>query len=198
MIPSRKWEPGDEPLYTTAKAKSWPCHHTFVAAGRVGKQYCTNCGVEQRPVRPLWGETVMDLAELLTKRATCPRAQVGAVITIDRRIIATGYNGAPTGAAHCLQVGCLMDGDHCVRSVHAEANAIAQLARFGVATGGAAQLWTTHSPCLNCAGLIVQAGIEAVVYKNVYGKTIDKVRELLVTADISIREFYTRQETTQP
>lgn len=104
------------------------------------------------------------MAFIASLRSTCERASVGAIISRDGRVISTGYVGAPPGALHCTDIGCKL-GNHngCVRTVHAEANAIAFAARNGTATGGAV-LHSTHSPCEPCAKLIASAGIIRVVY----------------------------------
>lgn len=124
--------------------------------------------------RPTREQTFMDMAELMRKRSTCLRGQIGVVIVQDRRVIATGYNGTPPGALHCSDVGCQVNEDGvqagCTRTVHAEANAIAWAARVGVATQGA-DLYTTHSPCPRCAQLILSAGIVRVFWKREYRLT---------------------------
>jgi dCMP deaminase len=109
----------------------------------------------------------MDIAERVAQRSTCPRRSVGAVIVKQKRILATGYNGAPSGMDHCTDVGCLMVDDHCVRSLHAEQNAIIQAAQFGVGTGGA-EIYTTSSPCTTCAKMIINAGMTKVWYSEGY------------------------------
>ena len=114
---------------------------------------------------------LMETAHVISHRGTCERSQVGVVISKDSRIISTGYVGSPAGAAHCYEVGCEI-GSHggCVRTVHAEANAIAFSARSGVATQGGV-LYCTLSPCRECAKLIINAGIERVVYHHEYRDT---------------------------
>ena len=103
----------------------------------------------------------------IAQRSTCEKLQVGAVIALAGRILSTGYNGAPAGLPHCLAVGCEIFGDHCVRTVHAEANAVAWAARYGVPVGGA-DLFCTDAPCLDCSKLLVNAGIKRVYYKRAY------------------------------
>lgn len=129
----------------------------------------------------------MQMAELLRLRSSCNRGQVGALIVRDARIVSTGYNGAPSGAPHCTDVGCDVqhvyvehkhpDGGYyaepeeqelgCQRAVHAEANAIAWAARKGISTEGAT-LYSTHAPCLKCAQLIATCGIKVVYYQQSY------------------------------
>jgi dCMP deaminase len=92
---------------------------------------------------------------------------VGAVIVRDKRILTTGYNGAPSGLPHCTEAGCLMVNGHCVRTLHAEQNAIIQGALHGVDVSGSS-IYVTHQPCLVCAKMIINAGIERVVYAGHY------------------------------
>ena len=117
--------------------------------------------------RPDWPIYFMDIAGRVATRSTCPRRSVGAVIVMNKRILATGYNGAPAGMDHCIDVGCLMVEGHCVRTLHAEQNAIIQAAQFGVSTQGA-EIYITSSPCLNCAKAIINAGIRKVWYWDGY------------------------------
>jgi len=95
------------------------------------------------------------------------RAQVGAVIVKDKRILTTGYNGAPKGLPHCTEVGCEMVGGHCVRALHAEQNAILQAALYGVPLEGGS-IYITHQPCQTCAKMIINAGLARVVYAGHY------------------------------
>lgn len=121
--------------------------------------------MQSRPDRDEW---LMRLAVVVSTRGTCTRAQVGAVISREGRIIATGYVGAPAGLPHCTEEGCVL-GPHggCSRTVHAESNAIAFAARFGTSTDGA-ELHSTHSPCDNCAKSIINSGIRRVVFEHEY------------------------------
>lgn len=113
-------------------------------------------------------QMLMEVARVVAFRGTCTRAFIGAVIAKDGRIISSGYVGAPAGAPHCSDVGCEI-GTHngCIRTVHAESNAIAFAAKFGSSTDGAT-LYTTLSPCNDCAKLIINSGIKRVVYHNEY------------------------------
>jgi dCMP deaminase len=113
-------------------------------------------------------EMMMRVAAVVSQRGTCQRASVGAVIVLDGRIVSTGYVGSPAGMPHCTDVGCeLGDDQGCVRTVHAESNAIAFAARAGIATDRST-LYCTHSPCLNCAKIILNAGIVRLVYEEPY------------------------------
>jgi dCMP deaminase len=109
--------------------------------------------------RVSWDRYFMNLAIQAATRSTCPRKHVGAVVVRDRTVLSTGYNGSMRGSEHCTDAGCLMENDHCVRTVHAEANAIAQAARHGIRLDGA-QIYVTASPCFNCFKLIANSGID--------------------------------------
>ncbi len=117
--------------------------------------------------RPGWEGYFLAMADLVALRSTCLRRQVGAVLVRDERVIATGYNGSLRGQPHCTEVGCLMVDGHCKRTVHAELNALLQCAFHGAASRGGT-LFTTSFPCLDCAQAIVQAGVETVVFRDLY------------------------------
>ena len=122
---------------------------------------------KQTSKRPSWDEYFIRIAEIVGSRSTCDRAHVGAVITRSNVILSTGYNGAPRGLPHCDDVGHEIVDGHCVRTVHAEANAIAQAARNGAAIEGAI-IYLTISPCYDCFKMMVNAGIKEVFYKQFY------------------------------
>ena len=129
----------------------------------------------------------MDIAEIMSRRATCPRLQTGAVIvSFDLRILSTGYNGAPENSPHCLENGCLMEDNHCVRSVHAELNALLYAARRGISVEGST-MYILHAPCVRCAICIAQAGIWEVYYKYDYGDLSGPLR--LQSLDVNARRF---------
>lgn len=116
-------------------------------------------------------QMLMEMAIIASKRSTCNRKHVGALIAIDGRPVSVGYAGAPSGLPHCLEHGCLPGPDGgCIRTQHAEANAIAFAARKGISTERAT-LYTTVSPCLACAKLIINAGIDVVWFLELYRKT---------------------------
>lgn len=117
--------------------------------------------------RPSWDEYFLRIAKEVATRATCPRRSVGAVIVLDRRILTTGYNGAPHGLAHCTEVGCKIVDGHCQRALHAEQNAILQAALNGVSTRGAT-VYVTCQPCNTCAKMLINAGIVRVVFEGDY------------------------------
>ena len=107
-------------------------------------------------------ELLGNIAQLVARRSTCLRLSVGAVLAQEGRIVSMGYNGAPAGMPHCEPETCGPD-DVCIRTVHAEANTIAFAAKNGIKTQGTT-LYTTHSPCMNCAKLIINSGIRRVMF----------------------------------
>src|SRR5690606_31698402 len=109
----------------------------------------------------------MAQSHLLALRSTCTRLAVGATIVRDKRIIAGGYNGSIAGGTHCIDEGCYVIDNHCVRTIHAEMNALLQCAKFGVPTENA-EIYVTHFPCLQCCKALIQAGIKAVYYATDY------------------------------
>ena len=135
-------------------------------------------------MRPSWDEYFMQIAFTVAQRSTCDRAHVGCVLVRERRILTTGYNGAPAGLPHCLDVGCLVyksqtpSGEweeNCFRTIHAEINAIAQAARHGVAIRDAA-IYITHTPCIHCFKVLINTGITRVCYEKPY--KLDTIAEL--------------------
>ncbi len=110
-----------------------------------------------------WNQYFMSQSHLLALRSTCTRLAVGATIVRDKRIIAGGYNGSIAGGVHCSDEGCYVIDNHCVRTIHAEMNALLQCAKFGVPTEGA-EIYVTHFPCLQCCKALIQAGIKTVYY----------------------------------
>jgi dCMP deaminase len=117
--------------------------------------------------RASWDEYFMRIAEDVASRATCDRKHVGAVIVRDKSILATGYNGSIRGLPHCDEDGHLMEDGHCVRTIHAEANAIIQAARNGVRIDGAT-IYVTASPCWGCFKMIANAGCTRIVFGEFY------------------------------
>ena len=114
-----------------------------------------------------WDQYFMEIARVVSSRATCDRKHVGAVIVRDRTILSTGYNGSVRGMKHCDEIGHMMEDGHCVRTVHSEANAIVQAAKNGVAIDGAT-IYVTASPCWPCFKLIANAGIKRIVFGELY------------------------------
>ncbi|WP_455140775.1 deoxycytidylate deaminase [Candidatus Hodarchaeum mangrovi] len=114
-----------------------------------------------------WEQYFMKIALQVASRSTCNRKHIGAVIVRDKTILSTGYNGSIRGLAHCDEIGHLMENDHCVRTVHAESNAIAQAAKNGV-TINKAEIYITASPCWTCFKLLANSGIIRVIYGEFY------------------------------
>jgi dCMP deaminase len=146
----------------------------------------------ERGRRPSWDEYFMTITRQVAERSTCSRAKVGAVIVRARSIVATGYNGAPAGMAHCLDVGCLIyesrtpNGDieqNCFRTIHAEMNAIAQAARNGSRIEGA-DIYVTHTPCIHCLKVLVNTGIRRVFFERAY--KLDTIREIVERAGVAL------------
>jgi dCMP deaminase len=139
------------------------------------KQIGGKAVIAMKKIRPSWEQFFLDLARMVSTRSTCLRRQVGAVVVRDKRILATGYNGAPSGMAHCDEVGCIREqlkvpsGERheICRAIHAEQNAIIQAATFGVSLAGAT-IYITHHPCVLCSKMIINSGIKKVVYQEGY------------------------------
>lgn len=130
-----------------------------------------------------WDSYFMEIARVVSSRATCDRKHVGAAIVRDRMILSTGYNGSIRGLPHCNETGHMMEDDHCVATIHAEANALIQAARNGVAIDGAT-IYTTASPCWPCFKLIANAGIRRIVFGEFYRD--DRIFEIAATLGIEL------------
>lgn len=117
--------------------------------------------------RVSWHDYFMGIARVVASRSTCDRKHVGAVIVRSRRILSTGYNGSIRGLPHCDEVGHMMEGEHCVATIHAEANSILQAAMNGVRIDGA-EIYTTASPCWSCFKMIANSGIRTIYYGEFY------------------------------
>jgi len=124
-----------------------------------------------RTKRPGWDEYFIKLAMLASERATCPRMHCGCVLAKHKNVIATGYNGSIPGDEHCEDVGCLVVDNHCVRTVHAEMNALVQAAKRGNVVDGATA-YVTNMPCTTCAKALITAGIKRVVIFSDYHDTL--------------------------
>ncbi|MDP2913414.1 MAG: cytidine/deoxycytidylate deaminase family protein [Candidatus Omnitrophota bacterium] len=150
--------------------------------------------------RPSWDEYFMGIAELVSKRSTCLRRNVGAVLVKDRRILATGYNGAPSKIAHCSIIGCIREklkipsGERheLCRGLHGEQNALLQAALHGTSLKGAS-LYSTIQPCIICAKMIINAGIKEVIIKGSYPDSMSK--EFLRKANVRMRMLTGRHKT---
>ena len=144
--------------------------------------------------RPNVDEYFMNMCDLVARRSTCIRRCVGAVIVKDKHVLSTGYNGAPVGMIHCDTVGCYRENNHIpsgerhelCRAVHAEANAIAQAARFGTSIDGAS-IYTTCIPCVMCLKLILNAGIKEIIYRDDYNDPLAK--QIIEDSGIAIRRY---------
>lgn len=150
--------------------------------------------------RPTWDEYFMEMAELTAKRATCSRRQVGAVIIRDNRAVATGYNGAPRGLAHCEEKGgCLRQKlgipsgqrHELCRALHAEQNAIISAASMGNAIEGGT-IYITHQPCVICAKMIVNAGIKRIVVREGYPDELSM--EILDEAGLKVERLGEKED----
>ncbi|MBK3493349.1 ComE operon protein 2 [Viridibacillus sp. YIM B01967] len=134
--------------------------------------------------RITWDQFFMAQSHLLALRSTCTRLAVGATIVRDKRIIAGGYNGSISGDDHCIDKGCYVVDNHCVRTVHAETNALLQCAKYGTPTNGA-DLYVTHFPCLPCTKSIIQSGIHNLFYATDY-KNNEYAIELFKQAGVNL------------
>jgi len=125
--------------------------------------------------RPSWDEYFLDVAKLVAKRATCLRRSVGAVLVKDKRILATGYNGAPSGLKHCIDVGCIRqrlkipsgERHELCRALHAEQNALIQASLYGISVKGST-IYATCQPCVICAKMLINAGIKEIIVTDGY------------------------------
>ena len=145
-------------------------------------------------MRPSWDEYFMQIAKLVASRSTCMRRQVGAVLVKDRNILATGYNGVPSGIRHCAEVGCLREqlqvpsGERheLCRGLHAEQNAIIQAAKHGVNIDDAT-LYCTDSPCIICSKMLINAGVRKVTFCRGYPDQLSL--EMMAEAGVALTEF---------
>lgn len=147
-----------------------------------------------RQKRPSWDEYFLEMAQLISKRSTCLRRHVGAVAVRDKRILATGYNGAPSGLKHCIEVGCLRkklnipsgQRHELCRALHAEQNALIQASLYGISVKGST-LYATNQPCVICAKMLINAGIKEIVIDSGYP---DKLAlDFLKEAKIKVRKI---------
>ncbi len=138
-------------------------------------------------MRPDWDTYFMNIAYSVSTRSTCDRAFVGCVLVRDKRILTTGFNGSPSGQPHCDEVGHLLVDGHCIRTIHAETNAIIQAALHGISTRDST-CYVTHFPCINCTKALINAGISRLVYHIAY--RLDPIAmEFLELADIEIHKL---------
>jgi len=168
-------------------------------SSRRGAARPQQCSAEKsntaRLLRPEWARYFIDIARLVARRSTCTRRHVGAVLVKDKRILATGYNGAPSGLAHCEEIGCLRQRNRIpsgqrhelCRGLHAEQNAIIQAAYHGISIQGAT-LFCTTLPCSICLKMLINAGIREIVYEEGYPDELSEA--FLREADIIITKFH--------
>ena len=144
--------------------------------------------------RPTYDEYFMEMAHVVSKRSTCLRRNVGAILVKDKHILSTGYNGAPKGLKHCSEVGCLRvnlnvpsgERHELCRGLHAEQNAIIQAAVFGVSIKGST-LYCTNTPCVVCVKMLINAGVKEIVYSGDYPDKLAKT--MLSESNIKIKNF---------
>jgi len=147
--------------------------------------------------RPGWDEYFLEVAELVSRRATCLRRKVGAVLVKDKKILATGYNGAPSGLRHCIETGCLRDKlkipsgqrHELCRGLHAEQNVLLQAALYGITTKSST-LYVTNQPCIICAKMLINAGIREIVVSDGYPDTM--AMDCLKKARVKLRKMNQR------
>jgi len=144
--------------------------------------------------RPSWDEYFLKITKQVSERSTCLRRKIGALLVRDKRILATGYNGAPSGVRHCYEVGCLREAQgiasgerhELCRGLHAEQNALIQAALHGIAVGGAS-IYCTHQPCVLCAKMLINAGIKEILYEQGYPDALSK--DLLDEAGVKLSQI---------
>ncbi|MCU0651118.1 MAG: cytidine/deoxycytidylate deaminase family protein [Candidatus Omnitrophica bacterium] len=147
---------------------------------------------QKKHTRISWDEYFMQIAHLVSQRATCLRRRVGAVIVKDKRMLATGYNGAPSGLAHCLETGCLREKlkipsgqrHELCRGLHGEQNAIIQASLYGISVKGSS-IYITNQPCVICAKMLINAGISEIVISDCYPDAL--ALDFLKEAKIKVR-----------
>jgi len=134
--------------------------------------------------RPSWDDYFLKLAMLVSERSTCPRMHCGCVLVRGRQILSTGYNGSIPGGLHCEDAGCYVVDNHCIRTIHAEMNAVIQCSAHGISTFGATA-YITNMPCTNCSKALIAAKIKEVVIFSDYHDTL--AEEFFENAGIVIR-----------
>ena len=140
-----------------------------------------------------WPAYFMMQAIMLASRSTCTRLHVGAVVVKDGRMIASGYNGSVSGTPHCSEVGDLVVDGHCIRAVHAEQNALMQLAKMGIAAEGA-EIYVTDFPCVHCTKFLLQAGIKKINYLRNYNND-DFAMSLITTKQVALQQVQITTDT---
>jgi dCMP deaminase len=141
-------------------------------------------------IRVNWHQYFMNIAAEVSSRSTCDRKHVGAVIVRDKTILSTGYNGSVRGLPHCDDAGHMMQDNHCVATIHAEANAIIQAARNGVRLDGS-EIYVTASPCWNCFKMVANSGIKGIYYGEFYrdDRIFDAAKRLrMIVSQIQVQK----------
>ena len=150
------------------------------------------------PHRLAWDEYFMQITELVAERTTCSRRKVGAIAVKDKRILATGYNGAPSGIRHCLEIGCLREQGNIpsgerhelCRGIHAEQNVIIQAAIHGIALDGC-DIYCTTQPCLICTKMLINCHVRRIIYRDPY--PIQMADEMLREANIESKKYESKE-----
>jgi len=145
-------------------------------------------------VRPSYDEYFMEMAKVVSKRSTCLRRKVGAILVKDKHILSTGYNGAPKGLKHCSEIGCLREKQNVpsgerhelCRGLHAEQNAIIQAAVFGISIKNSV-LYCTNTPCVVCVKMLINAGVTEIVFSGEYPDNLAK--KMLNESEVKIRNY---------
>ena len=157
-------------------------------------------GKPKKASRPTWDDYFVQLARIVATRSTCLRHDVGAVLVNNKRILATGYNGAPRNMRHCLEIGCLRDklkiasgtrAEIC-RAVHAEQNAVIQCALYGVSSEGST-IYITHQPCTICTKILINAGVKRIVYEQAYPDEF--AQQLLKEAGVKLEQWSLKKKS---
>lgn len=150
--------------------------------------------IEQKKNRPSYDEYFMEMAEIVSKRSTCLRRNVGAILVKDKHILSTGYNGAPKGMSHCSEIGCLRleqnipsgERHELCRGLHAEQNAIIQAAVFGISIKDSV-LYCTNTPCVVCVKMLINAGVQEIIYAGEYPDALAK--KMIDESSLKIKRF---------
>ena len=138
-------------------------------------------------MRPDWDSYFMKIAYAVSERSTCDRAFVGCVLVHEKQILTTGFNGSPAGQQHCDEIGHMLVEGHCVRTIHAETNAIIQAALHGISTKNSTA-YVTHLPCIHCTKALINAGIKRIVY-NVAYRADENATSFLRAANIEVAQL---------
>ena len=160
--------------------------------------------MKKKASRPSWNEYFMKLVKSVAARSTCARhnRQVGSILVRGKRILATGYNGAPSGMKHCLEIGCIRDKlkipsgtrHEICRAIHSEQNAVIQCAVYGVSSKGST-LYVTHQPCTICAKILINAGVKRIIYEKPYPDEFSQ--SLLKEAGVKLEQWRPKKKKRQ-